>query len=265
MHLTITSPIQRWQIRSPELIIEETQIGNSSAGEIVLGSVSEILRLPKQMRDLEPAMERKAPARSEQITHLLHSLRLGSRQAESRLIALVYPNLRRLAGHFMRGERPGHTLQPTALVNEVYLRLVGDENPDWRDRSHFFAVASRTMRRILADYARKRYAGKRGGSRQRICLDELVMATDQDLNIILDVDSLLSQLERVDPRLCRVVELRYFGGMTEEESAEVLGISAVTVKRDWRLARAWLYEQLKGPRRKPSGSLTSGRTPTSNA
>jgi RNA polymerase sigma factor (TIGR02999 family) len=192
-------------------------------------------------------MERKSSAGQAQITQLLHQVRQGDHQAESRLIALVYPSLWRLAHHFMRAERQGHTLQATALVNECYLRLAGNANGDWRDRAHFFAVAARMMRRILADHARKRCADRRGGRRQQTDFTDSMLAAGQDLDSILEIDDLLSRLEQVDRRLCRVVELRYFVGLTEEETAEVLAISAVSVRRDWRLAKAWLFQQLKRP------------------
>ena len=171
-------------------------------------------------------------------------MRHGNRDAESRLITLLYPQLRKLAARFLRGERRDHTLQPTTLVHEAYLRLKGAAELDWRDRAHFFAVAASMMRRILADHARKRGASKRGGSRQRVEFDDVLVVTGHDPETILEIDRLLCRLEKIDPRLCRVVELLYFGGLTEQETAEVLGVSAVTVKREWRLAKAWLYEQL---------------------
>lgn len=189
-------------------------------------------------------MESKSSAESEQIGSLLRELRLGNRDAESKLIALLYPSLRRLAGRFMRGERRGHTLQATALVNEAYIRLAGAAERDWQDRAHFFAAAGSIMRRILVDYGRRKVASKRGGARRRVDLDELLLAARQDLDTMLLIDGLLSELEQVDPRLCRVVESLYFAGMTDEETAEVLGISPVTVKRDWKLAKAWLYEEI---------------------
>jgi len=189
-------------------------------------------------------VESKSSAESEQIGSLLRELRLGNRDAESKLIALLYPSLRRLAGRFMRGERRGHTLQATALVNEAYIRLAGAAERDWQDRAHFFAAAGSIMRRILVDYGRRKVASKRGGARRRVDLDELLLAARQDLDTMLLIDGLLSELEQVDPRLCRVVESLYFAGMTDEETAEVLGISPVTVKRDWKLAKAWLYEEI---------------------
>ncbi len=189
-------------------------------------------------------MDPKPSGVPQQITFLLHEMRQGNREAEAKLIALVYPDLRRLAGRFMRAERRGHTLQPTALVHEAYLRLAGAAHRDWQDRVHFFAVAAGMMRRILADHARKRGANKRGGSRLKVDLEEFVLVVGRDADTIIQIDSLLSRLEQIDARLCRVVELRYFGGLTEQETAEALGISAVTVRREWKLAKAWLYGEL---------------------
>jgi len=171
-------------------------------------------------------------------------MRQGNREAESKLITLLYPHLRRLATHFLRNERRDHTLQPTALIDEAYLRLRGAAERDWQDRAHFLAVAAGMMRRILTDHARKRRAGKRGGLRHKVDLGDALLVTCQDADTILEIDILMSRLKEIDPRLCRVVELRYFGGLTEQETAEVLRISAVTVKREWKLAKAWMYEEL---------------------
>ena len=188
----------------------------------------------------------------EQITVLLQAMRQGDQSAASKLIPLVYPDLRRLAARLMREERRGHTLQPTALVHEVYIKLIGAIKLDWQDRAHFFAVAARMMRRILADYGRKRGADKRGGSRRKVDLEGLLLAKEQDLDTILTIDSLLSRMEKIDARLCRVVELRYFGGLSEQETAAALGVAAITVEREWKLAKAWLYGELtRGARREP--------------
>jgi len=191
-------------------------------------------------------MDRKTSAAAGQITRLLRHLRQGSREAESELVSLVYPDLRKLAARLMRGERRGHTLQATAVVHEAYLRLALHPEHDWKDRAHFFAVAAGIMRHILVDHARKHEAARRGGPLERIDFDQAALATGEDIDTILEVDRVLCRLEQVDPRLCRIVELRFFGGLTEQETAEVLGISAITVKRDWRLAKVWLYEQLSG-------------------
>jgi RNA polymerase sigma factor (TIGR02999 family) len=159
------------------------------------------------------------------------------------LIEAVYPELRRLAGRLLRSERPGHTLQTTGLVNEAYLRLLGHSNLDWKDRAHFFAAAAQSMRRILVDYARKRRAGKRAGGQQVELTDALAISDDR-LELVVAIDQLLTRLSEWDALQCRVVELRFFGGLTEDEVAEVLGIGIRTVSREWNLARAWLYGEL---------------------
>lgn len=179
-----------------------------------------------------------------EVTNLLIELKNGNRDAESRLMPLVYGELRRLAGLYMRGERPGHTLQATALVHEAYLRLVGHEDVDWQNRAHFFGVAANLMRRILVDHARAKQAKKRGGGDQKVSLDQAVLVRPEAPEQFLALDEALERLAKRDPRQARIVELRYFGGLSEEETAEVLEISVRTVKRDWSVARAWLYQQL---------------------
>jgi RNA polymerase sigma-70 factor, ECF subfamily len=179
-----------------------------------------------------------------EVTNLLIQLKNGNRDAEPRLVPLVYAELRRLAGHYMRGERPGHTLQATALVHEAYLRLVGQKEISWQNRAHFFGVAANLMRRILVDHARAKQAKKRGGSGQKLSLDEAVLVKPEAPEQFLALDEALERLAKRDPRQSRIVELRFFGGLSEEETAEVLGISTRTVKRDWSVARAWLYQQL---------------------
>jgi RNA polymerase sigma factor (TIGR02999 family) len=165
----------------------------------------------------------------------------------------VYPKLRRMAAHMLQAERPGHTLQATALVHEAYMRLLGKADVDWKDRVHFFATAAQAMRRILVDYARTRKAAKREGARRRVELTHELAISDDRLEEVLAVDEALKRLAQRDARQCRVVELRFFGGMTEEETAEALGIGARTVSREWNLARAWLYGELK----RPSGAASS--------
>jgi RNA polymerase sigma-70 factor, ECF subfamily len=179
----------------------------------------------------------------ENITRMLGELRAGRREVESRLLEAVYPELRRIAAHYMQGERAGHTLQPTALVNEAYLELVGPDI-DWRNRSHFFGVAAQLMRRILVSYARRKKAQKREGKRQRVELSDTVAITEDRLDEIIAVDDALDRLAEWDPRQAKIVELRFFAGLTEDETAEALGISPRTVKRDWMIARAWLHSQL---------------------
>ena len=181
---------------------------------------------------------------AKEITGLLAQLRSGHQEAASQLMDLVYPELRRLAQHYMQRERPNHTLQATALVHEAYLRIFGTEAIQWQNRAHFFAVAAQQMRRILVDHARRLGAEKREGGRIKLSLDDvpgLPAKHDEDL---VALDEALKGLEKLDPRAGRVVELRFFGGLTEKEAAEVLGISVATLKRDWEFAKAWLFDQL---------------------
>jgi RNA polymerase sigma factor (TIGR02999 family) len=191
-------------------------------------------------------MNLETPA-SEQITAWLTNWREGDPKASEQLFAVVYPQLRRIAARFLHNERDNHTLEPNALVNELCLRLLGSRAIDFKDRAHFFAIAAQTMRRILIDHARARIAGKRGGEQlQRLSLSAVEgwnpVARNED---ILVLDQALSKLEKADPRAARVVELRFFGGLQEEEIAEVLNVSVITVKRDWKVARAWLIARLQ--------------------
>ncbi len=185
-----------------------------------------------------------------EITRLLVELRSGNREAEVKLVPLVYSHLHRLAAHYMRHERPDHTLQATALVNEAYLRLVSQEETGWQDRAHFFGVAARVMRQILVDHARARQAGKRGGPAEKLPLDEALELSPARSRELVALDDALESLGQIDPQQARVVELRFFGGLTVEETAEVLGISPRTVKRDWRVARAWLHGELSAGKTK---------------
>jgi len=181
---------------------------------------------------------------SADITQLLVELRSGSKTAEARLLKLVYPELRRIAARYLRKESPGHTLQATALVNEAYMQLAGQMQKSWQDRNHFFAVAAQLMRRILVDYARNRKAIKREGGRRRLELTDALAVSEDKLDEILSIDTALNRLAMVDPRKSRVVELRFFGGMSEEEVADVLNVVPRTVRRDWNFAKAWLYDEL---------------------
>jgi RNA polymerase sigma factor (TIGR02999 family) len=181
-----------------------------------------------------------------EVTRLLVDWREGDQTAFDRLLPLVYDELHRMAAHYMRGERPGHTLQTSALVNEVYLRLADYKQMQWQDRAHFFAVAAQAMRRILIDFARARQNLKRGGGAERVSLDEALVVTPAGGTDLLALDEALGRLDKLNPRQARMVELRYFGGLSEEELAEVLGVTTRTVRRDWSLARAWLYRELSG-------------------
>lgn len=186
------------------------------------------------------------------VTELLLRWRGGDDAAMSSLIPLVYDELRRLARGFLRRERPNHTLQPTALVNEAYLRLVNSSRVQWRDRGHFFAVSAELMRRVLVDEARRRHYQKRGGGFTRVALQESDAVLAEPAIDVLAVDEALRRLAEVAPRKCRVVELRFFGGLTTGETAEVLGVSEDIVKREWRTAKLWLLRALSkegdGPR-----------------
>jgi RNA polymerase sigma-70 factor (ECF subfamily) len=179
------------------------------------------------------------------VTSLLLAMREGDASAANELIPLVYNELRRLAGHYMRGERPGHTLQATALVHEAYLRLIDQTRVEFQNRSHFFAMAAQQMRRILVDHARARQAGKRGGKGERLPFNDVVVGPEAEQVDIVALDDALQTLAKVDPQQSRIVELRYFGGLSIEEAAAALGISPATVKRDWNMAKAWLYQELR--------------------
>jgi len=179
-----------------------------------------------------------------EITQLLKAHASGNPEALDELFPLVYDELRRMARRRMRGERSGHTWGTTALVHEAYLKLVDFDRIDWQDRTHFFAIASRVMRNVLVDYAVKRTAEKRGGDRDRVPLRDEDAAEEVDLANVLAVHQALTRLEDVDERQARVVECRFFGGLTIEETSEALDVSPATVGRDWRVARAWLNREL---------------------
>lgn len=181
---------------------------------------------------------------SVEVTRLLQAWGAGDRAALDRLTPLVFGELRRIAGQRMLRENPGNTLQATALVNEAYLRLVDVAGVRWQDRAHFFAVSSRIMRRILVDAARARGSGKRGGGAPRLDLNDSIDAVPARDNCLVDLDDALRALEEFDPRKAQVVEMRFFGGLSVEETAEVLKISPQSVMRDWKLARAWLMRSL---------------------
>jgi RNA polymerase sigma-70 factor (ECF subfamily) len=180
-----------------------------------------------------------------QVSSLLRAWGDGDQGALEKLTPIVYEELRRLARRHMNGERPGHSLQTTALANEAYMRLVDYKRMQWQNRAHFFAVSSQLMRRILVDHAR-RHNLKRGGGVQHVSLEQAVgLGADEDTNLVA-LDDAMNALARIDPRKVQVVEMRFFGGLSVEEIAEVLKVSTVTVKRDWRTARTWLYRELTG-------------------
>ena len=178
------------------------------------------------------------------VTELLKNSQAGERGALDELFPLVYGELRRLASAQLKSERENHTLQPTALVHEAYLRLIEQHSVDWQNRAHFFSIASEMMRRILVNYAVSRQAEKRGGIETKLALDEAIsFASERDVNLI-DLDAALSKLAELDERQARIVEMKFFGGLSAEEIAAVLEISDRTVKREWRSAKIWLYEQM---------------------
>jgi RNA polymerase sigma factor (TIGR02999 family) len=187
-----------------------------------------------------------------QVTQLLQAWSEGEQSALEKLMPLVYAELHRMAQRYMAHERSGHTLQTSALVNEAYLRLVDSAYKSWQNRSHFFAVCAQAMRRILVDWARSRQAMKRGGEIRPLELDEALVVAEAPGKDLVALDEALKGLAGVDRRKSQVVELRYFGGLSVEETAEVLQVSSVTVLRDWKLARSWLRRELRGER--PSGT-----------
>lgn len=179
------------------------------------------------------------------ITTQLLAWRAGEASARESLFPLVYDELRRIAHRQMAGERAGHTLDTTALVHEAYLKLVDQTRADWTDRTHFFAVAANAMRRILVDYARRYRTDKRGGAPVRVSLTDGMLVAEQRADTLLAVDEALTELARIDERLSRVVECRFFAGLTEKETAEVLGVTERTVRRDWTKAKGWLHRTLE--------------------
>jgi RNA polymerase sigma-70 factor (ECF subfamily) len=183
------------------------------------------------------------PRSPQEITTLLIGWRAGDRTAGNELISIVYPELRRLAAHYLRQERADHTLQATALVHELYVRLFASEPVSWENRAHFFAVAAQQLRRILIDHARSVRAAKRGGEFARVTLADIPQPVQESLDL-LALDEALTRLEELDPRVARVVELRFFAGLEEKDAATVLDISVATLKRDWTFAKAWLISQL---------------------
>ena len=183
---------------------------------------------------------------SEGITELLIDWGKGDQAALEKLMPLVYNELRRLASNYLRRERAGHTLQPTALVNEAYLKLIDQRNAKWQNRAHFFGISAQLMRRILVDHARQHHAAKRGGSKQqRLSITSAEQLAKQPEVDLLALNEALDELTLLDPQQAQIVELKFFGGLSIDETAEVLGISHATVERDWKMARAWLRRQLE--------------------
>lgn len=188
--------------------------------------------------------ETKTSAETHEVTRLLHDFNNGRREALDAVIPIVYKELRKLAAHYLKSERTGHTLQPTALVHEAFLRLVGQEI-QMQNRGHFFALSAKMMRQILVDYARNRAAAKRGGAAEKFSLEEAYTFVHEKPSQMISLDEALKELAQIDARRAQVVELRFFGGLNNEEIARVLGVHSNTVLRDWNLARAWLKKQLE--------------------
>lgn len=187
--------------------------------------------------------------KADQITERLIAWNSGDTAALDEVISAVYKELRRMADRYLRLERPDHTLQPTALVHEAYLRLVDQTQVNWQNRAHFFGVAAQMMRRILVDHARTKQRAKRGGPAKRLALDEVADLSQGRPVDLVALDEALEGLTEIDPRKSRVVELRFFGGLSVEETSEVLNVSPQTVMRDWKLAKAWLYQEIKSETR----------------
>lgn len=180
-----------------------------------------------------------------EITELLLDWRNGDQMALDQLIPMVHNELRRMARNYMRRQNPGHTLQTTALVNEAFLRLVDSNRVNWQDRNHFYAVSAQLMRRILVDSARRRNSLKRGGDQIMVTLDDNADVAVERQEDVLALDEAMSRLAELNQRQSQIVEMRYFGGLSEQEIADILGVSSRTIRRDWNLARAWLYRELK--------------------
>jgi RNA polymerase sigma factor (TIGR02999 family) len=191
-------------------------------------------------------MKSVPPGTSYPVTELLTRWSSGDTSARDALVPLVYSELRKIARRCLAGQRSGHTLQPTALVHEAYLRLVRYDSIDWRDRAHFFALAAQIMRQILVDHARKQTAAKRGGNAVTVVVDEASAASKQASLDLLALDDALRQLASLDPRQSQIVELRFFGGLSIEETAEAVNISPATIKREWATARLWLLQEMSG-------------------
>ena len=182
---------------------------------------------------------------SPEITRMLIALTDGNTEVVNNLLPLIYDELRKLAGNYLRRERSSHTLQPTALVHEAYIKLIDQKQVKWQNRAHFFGIAAQIMRRLLVDHARKHTADKRGGEIEKLPIEEEILVVSNEKSAeLLALNEALENLETLDPQKAKIVELRYFGGLSIEETAEVLGVSIATVNRQWRMAKAWLYGQI---------------------
>jgi RNA polymerase sigma-70 factor (ECF subfamily) len=212
-------------------------------GRIRVSRVAVLAGSPSGRRD-QMELDRPQCAQKSQVTELLVRFREGDREAEAELIPLVYSELRRVASLCLNRERGDHTLQPTALVHEVFLRLTNNDQPQWQNRAHFFGVAARLMRQILVDYARRHRTRKRGGELQKLPLDEVLAFTPDKSTELIMLDQALERLSEFDGRQARIVEMKFFGGLSMQEIAAVLDISTKTATRDWTMARAWLHREI---------------------
>lgn len=193
------------------------------------------------------------------VTQLLVDWQQGDQSALKKLTPLIYNELRRIAHRYVQHERNGHTLQTTALVNEAYVRLAGQEKPEWQNRSHFFAVTAQVMRHILIDHARRRRYLKHGGQFQQVSMEEASLMSDERAGELIALDEALDELKNFDPRKSKVVELRYFGGLSLDETAAALEISVMTVRRDWRAAKAWLFRRMREADESDDGNYDASR------
>lgn len=200
--------------------------------------------LSRRMREEEGAEDRMSGERQHDVTRILHDWSGGDQNAPDRLMPFVYDELRRLARSFLARERGGHTLQPTALVHEAYVRLVDQRSVNWQNRAHFYGIAASMMRRVLIDHARAHATEKRGGTALHLSLDDVQVPLEQRAADFVALDEALEKLAGFDERKCRIVEMRFFAGLNEDEIAEVLGVATRTVLRDWKKARLWLYREL---------------------
>lgn len=217
--------------------------GTNMAAENIYGGELFAL-LSRRMREEEGAEDRMSGERQHDVTRILHDWSGGDQNAPDRLMPFVYDELRRLARSFLARERGGHTLQPTALVHEAYVRLVDQRSVNWQNRAHFYGIAASMMRRVLIDHARAHATEKRGGTALHLSLDDVQVPLEQRAADFVALDEALEKLAGFDERKCRIVEMRFFAGLNEDEIAEVLGVATRTVLRDWKKARLWLYREL---------------------
>lgn len=230
---------------SPAVTLIRESLGpNVSATVLQFASGCEFPYNRSRLSDLQENMSANQP---DSITQMLIELTDGNREVVNQILPHIYDELRRLASSYLRKERTNHTLQPTALVHEAYMKLIDQNRVKWQNRAHFFGIAAQVMRRILMDHARKHQANKRGGEIEKLPIEEEILIVSNDKSAeLLALDEALEELAKIDPDKARIVELRYFGGLSIEETAEVMEVSVPTINRHWKLAKAWLYSQVAG-------------------